>query len=712
MATRVNFDSSALSTGLSVADVFADLEIKFIANRKNLFNTALKTDNFRDECIRQFRAYNEANKAAVATALNEASELVGYEIGRTFNIGVTTVDKAVNGYKQQGFKPQKEPTDNRFITALKVNFALQVVNAFAGVASYAQQAADKHLRQIVFQVDEKAENIKEQIDNVQNVFLFKGIAGTMQANGVEKSMTAESEFIMRNESQQALLTAQGERRAEYGINYIRVSAHPSSCELCTPFQGQLLIDDRYGGGIGDGKTPLLSQAIAAGLFHWNCFDKETEVLTNRGWKLFKDLDKNDLVYSLNPETKEAVFDKPINYYKKLHNGKMVQFKSNILDLLVTPDHNMLYKTQKNKKLRFKKAADVTTADSFYGGQEWKGNNSEFILLGGKQVKSELYCKLMAYYLADGSKHNEYGIKIAQTNNEDMYNELKELPFEVWKDDNKIIIYSKEIVSEFAKYGTCTQKYVPKIIKTLSRELINIFLMAYAKTDGYISKNKAFGNYKANEHIQLFTTSNQMAADLGELILKAGYRPSYYLSKDKGKKILFKNGEYTINNNLWIININRCLNFTKLNKTFVDYNDYVYCVEVTYHTLLVRRNGKVVWCGNCRHEAITEIPGFENKAFYNYDKASVKETAERYAVEQQQRYNERQIRAYKARAAGLMDDNKKAIAEQKISEWQARQRALRDIAKSEGVPFYRQYDREQIGGKTQPNLPQYRIIYGY
>jgi len=611
----------------------------------------------------------------------------------------------------QGFKPQKEPTDSRLIDAVKIQFGISLLQMFASVTNYAKQAADKQLQYIITQVNPEAENIRQEIDSVQEIMLFKGIQGISLSNGAEKSMTAESEFIMRNQSQEALRLAGGTRRAEYGLKYVRVSAHPSSCPLCSPWQGKLLIDDRYG-AVSDGKTELLSTAVDAGLWHFNCFDKETEVLTNNGWKLFKNLIESDLIYSLNPETKQAEFNKPINYFKKLHNGKMVQFKSNIIDLLVTPDHNMLYKTQKNKKLRFKKAADITTSDSLYGGQEWEGLNPDTITLGGKEVKSEIYCKLMAYYLADGSRHNDYGIKIAQTNNDEMYNELKELPFKVWKDDNKIIIYSKELVSELSKYGTCTEKYVPLIIKTLSKELINTFLMAYAKTDGYISKNKAFGNYKANEHIQFFTTSNQMAADIGELILKAGYRPSYYLSKDKGKKILFKNGEYIINNNLWTININRYLNINKLNKTFVNYNDYVYCVEMPFHTLLVRRNGKVVWCGNCRHTVTDEVLGYDNPTRYDYDKASPKETAQRYAIEQQQRYNERQIRAYKARAAGLMDDNKKALAEQKIDEWQTRQRTLRDIAKSDGVPFYRQYAREQIGGATKPNLPQYRIIYGY
>ena len=58
----------------------------------------------------------------------------------------------------------------------------------------------------------------------------------------------------------------------------------------------------------------------------------------------------------------------------------------------------------------------------------------------------------------------------------------------------------------------------------------------------------------------------------------------------------------------------------------------------------------------------------------------------------------------------MDTTKQALAEQKIREWQARQRALGSIAEREGVPFYRQYDREQIGGETKPTLPRGLNIY--
>ena len=38
----------------------------------------------------------------------------------------------------------------------------------------------------------------------------------------------------------------------------------------------------------------------------------------------------------------------------------------------------------------------------------------------------------------------------------------------------------------------------------------------------------------------------------------------------------------------------------IKKEIVKYSDYAYCVDIEkFHTLLTRRNGKVLWSGNCR-----------------------------------------------------------------------------------------------------------------
>lgn len=82
--------------------------------------------------------------------------------------------------------------------------------------------------------------------------------------------------------------------------------------------------------------------------HPRCFDYKTEVLTDKGWMLFKDLN-GELIYSLNPETREMEF---VKYNKKIaykYKGKMIHFSSYLVDLLVTPNHNMIYFEDKQIK---------------------------------------------------------------------------------------------------------------------------------------------------------------------------------------------------------------------------------------------------------------------------------------------------------------------------------------------------------------------------
>ena len=73
-----------------------------------------------------------------------------------------------------------------------------------------------------------------------------------------------------------------------------------------------------------------------------CYDDKTEVLTNNGWKLFKDLTQDDMVFTRN-EDGYAEFQKPIDYITYKYNGEMYHYKSQNVDLCVTPNHNLLMK---------------------------------------------------------------------------------------------------------------------------------------------------------------------------------------------------------------------------------------------------------------------------------------------------------------------------------------------------------------------------------
>ena len=64
---------------------------------------------------------------------------------------------------------------------------------------------------------------------------------------------------------------EGKKRQEMGIPFVVVSAHATSCKLCVPWQGLILIDDVYSGGKKeDGPYPLLSEAMEKGFLHPQC----------------------------------------------------------------------------------------------------------------------------------------------------------------------------------------------------------------------------------------------------------------------------------------------------------------------------------------------------------------------------------------------------------------------------------------------------------
>ena len=74
---------------------------------------------------------------------------------------------------------------------------------------------------------------------------------------------------------------------------------------------------------------------------YECYDAETEVLTKDGWKLFKDLEPEEAVLTLNQETGEQKWQKPIKYLEYDYSDAM--FEITLADgtqLLVSPEHKV------------------------------------------------------------------------------------------------------------------------------------------------------------------------------------------------------------------------------------------------------------------------------------------------------------------------------------------------------------------------------------
>ena len=456
--------------------------------------------------------------------------------------------------------------------------------------------------------DKLAQTVKQEIVNgmIQGINLQ-----TMTKRVSERFETTKKndvERLLRTEVNYTLNQATLDGYKEAGIEKYEFSATLDSrtSQICSELNGEIFEIKKI--AVGLNYPPM----------HPRCFDKNTEVYTNNGWKLFKDLKDKDLVYTINPENLEPEWQQPINYISYKYQGSMISFKNSRFDLVVTPNHSILVQNMdnsvKDKSWKLKEASTVgrKSKHKMFAGLNWNGVYKKYEILAGEKVEIETYLKFMAYWLSDGSctlDRNSYNIKIAQCNNNWMYDELKKFPFKIYKCKESLMVHNKKLGEELIKFGKATTKFIPDNIKELSPELIKIFLLAYSKADGTIKKGKNWKGYKFNDSISFFTSSDKLSSDLGELILKAGGRPSYYLNKCAGKEKEFKNGIYTINNDVWVINWNTQLCNYLYNMKIIDieYDDYVYCVEVPkYHTLLVRRNGKICWSGNCRSTTIPII----------------------------------------------------------------------------------------------------------
>ncbi|HDZ60309.1 MAG TPA: hypothetical protein ENH46_01245, partial [Candidatus Pacearchaeota archaeon] len=99
----------------------------------------------------------------------------------------------------------------------------------------------------------------------------------------------------------------------------------------------------------------------------HCYDNETEILTNEGWKYFFELDKTEEVATLNQETMELEYQMPLEYQEFDYNNDMYKIiLEDGSDLLVSEDHKV-YTGEENQVLNnFLKSfvLNISTEDCF------------------------------------------------------------------------------------------------------------------------------------------------------------------------------------------------------------------------------------------------------------------------------------------------------------------------------------------------------------
>ncbi|ANU47753.1 minor capsid protein [Enterocloster clostridioformis] len=117
---------------------------------------------------------------------------------------------------------------------------------------------------------------EKAVDMATKDMLSRGLNCVEYANGARHTLADYADMAIRTASKRAYLQGEGEKRQEWGITTVIVNKRGNPCPKCLPFVGKVLIDDVWSGGKkSDGLYPLMSQAIAAGLYHPRCKDSHT-----------------------------------------------------------------------------------------------------------------------------------------------------------------------------------------------------------------------------------------------------------------------------------------------------------------------------------------------------------------------------------------------------------------------------------------------------
>lgn len=354
--------------------------------------------------------------------------------------------------------------------------------------------------------------------------------------------------------------------------------------------------------------------------HPFCYDDKVEVLTNKGWKFFKDLDKTELFLSINPETGEGEYVPAVAWINQYYEGDMVYRKSKYFDLANTPNHVHVGRKHGQKHISLVNESDIKDNFSFLSHiPSWKGIDTPFIVIDNKKYDTNLFCEFLGYYLSEGS-FTEWGdknrtIPRRRVNISKKKSEAKEKIIKCCRALFKNVIVTKEriefnlnkendkdLIHIIRSFGHAHEKYVPDFIKELSPKYIKIFLDAFLLGDGTVHRGVLYDGYQCKPQRIYSTSSVKLKDDLGELLLKVGKCPSF---KNRGKSIYHckkQKKDYLARYDQWnVAELNSKYRYGKvMKKEIKPYKGFIYDVELEKnHTLVVRRNDNVCVSGNCR-----------------------------------------------------------------------------------------------------------------
>lgn len=381
---------------------------------------------------------------------------------------------------------------------------------------------------------------------------------------------------------------------------------------------------------------------------FGCFDDQTEILTNEGWKLFRDLSMRHRVLTLNPQTMVAEWGPITKIHQYEHHGEMNLLESERLNFCITDNHKLLVKTNpKSDRWALKRYDEIAQEFVFKRTNEWNARSRKYITFtskkkmphGGNAIKDWTFSMLdwaefLGWFVSEGNVYAEKRARgrlrtqVAQypgVKRDRIRTLLDRMGIAYRETHNQFEISNNVIGRHLIKHcGVgAANKRIPRYIKEGSTAVITAFLESYRLGDGTCRKD---GN-----GVAYGTTSKLLADDVQECLVKIGHAGKVSAASRKGtefyidgRRIVRLHDGYTVyqqttKHDGWA---------KKSNIKRVRYDGFVYCVTTPHHTIMVRRKGVPMWSGNSDSTVITPRWGDIIGQQLGYHKEDTMQTAGR------------------------------------------------------------------------------------
>ena len=347
----------ALNTEYDIEKAFRAIEDELIASMiRNLDNhraeeieMGFNWTQWQVEQLKALERYKAQNKKKFTKSFSNINDSIEAMIFAARQEGGTEQEQKILRALKKGLKASKvsQGAEGAFfrLNTRKLEALIKATKSDFNRAEKAmlRMSEDKY-RQIIFNAQVYANTgagtYEKAVDMATKDFLKAGINCIEYANGARHTMKDYAKMAIQTANKRAYLTGEGEMRQSWGISTVIMNKRANACPKCIPFVGKILIDDVWSGGkASDGPYPLMSSAIAAGLYHPNCKDVHTTY--------FPELDEEpDSKFT--KEELEQVKEDYKQDQKQQYAGRMVEQFDRLSKYSIDPDNKKVYTARKEQ----------------------------------------------------------------------------------------------------------------------------------------------------------------------------------------------------------------------------------------------------------------------------------------------------------------------------------------------------------------------------